>query len=287
MNRLSFMTVALFLEYLTEDPSGETGNKLKAKYEKLYSDIKAAGYEYIDLSSWEADAFGLKYLLRLIREYDLKVSSYIHFESFADLEKNISECLNHSFAGVDKAAVLGSEFLMIGIRNRGGIAEKDPQKIRGQLTAYFKAVCEYAKDRKVCPVIENIPDAGLYLNKWEEVRAVMDEVPSLGYIFDSGTALIAEQESEAYLSSLKDRLVYVHLKDMTETDVPENAFPSLSGIFFANAPTGKGLVDVKTVLELLKDAGYSGRISVEFCPDADLPLDESIRRSKAYIEELL
>lgn len=288
MNDLGFMTVALYLDYMAKHSSDQSPEELKKEYDNAFSYIKEAGYEYVDLSSWEADSMGLKCWLLLLQKYELKVSSYIHFESFAELEKDLQAGIKRAYEGVDKAALLGSEFLMIGIQDRGDIAENDPQKIREKLTAYFNAICEFAKGKKVRPVIENIPDAGLNLSKWEDVRAVMDSVPCLGYIFDSGTLLVAEQESKDYISALKDRLVYVHLKDMRETDdVTVFAFPSVSGKRLVNAPTGLGLVDVKTVLQQLKEAGYTGRISVEFCPDDDLPLSDSIRRSKKYLEELM
>lgn len=288
MKRLSFMTVALFLDYIFKEASGKDIERLSDLYERIFEDVRNAGYEWVDLSSWETEALHKKVVLSLLSKYGLKVSSYIHFESFAELEKNAPECLELAYEGVDTAAALGSDFLMIGIQDRGDIAGKDPQKIREQLIAYFRGICDYAKEKGVTPVIENIPDAGLSLCRWEDVRAMMDEVPGLGYIYDSGTLLVAEEDSADYISALRDRLVYVHLKDMTETKAPEGPyFASASGRLLVNAPTGKGLVDMKTVLDQLAKAGYQGRMSVEFCPDEGMELFDSIVRSKEYVENLL
>lgn len=289
MSRLSFMTISSYLD-LVNKCREETGSfSLKEEYGSIYEDILEAGYGFVDLSSWEADSIGLKCLLLLLQKYGLKVSSYIHFEDFAELEKDLQAGIRRACSGVDKAAVLGSEFLMIGIQDRGNIKETDPAKIRERLITYFQNICAYADDKKVLPVIENIPDAGLSLSRWRDVRAVMDSVPSLGYIFDSGTLLVAEENSSDYLTALKDRLVYVHLKDMTETDggTAKAVFPSVSGKLLMDAPIGKGLVDMEKVLDQLKEAGYAGRMAVEFCKDEEGTRLDSMKRSRRYIEERL
>lgn len=287
MSGLSFMTVALYLDEVMKNSAKPDQNRMANIYKSIFQDIQKAGYQWVDLSSWEVDALGVKCMLQLLQKHELKVSSYIFFEDFAELEKDLSGGVQKAYAGVDQAALLGSEFLMIGIQDRGNISETDPVKIREMLAAYFNGICEYAKGKKVRPVIENIPDAGLSLCRWEDVRAAMDEVPLLGYIFDSGTLLVAEENSEDYISALKDRLVYVHLKDMKETDTMQpGVFASASGKLLINAPTGKGLVDMRTVLKQLAKAGYQGRLSVEFCPDEDLPLYDSIIRSRQYIGKM-
>lgn len=282
------MTAAIYIDFMSRQCRGQENGDLKDLYETVFQTVSDAGYQWVDLSSWEVDALGVKNTLLLLQKYGLKVSSYIHFESFAELEMNPPESFDRAFRGIDKTAILGSEFMMIGIQDRGDIRNTDSKKIREILISYCNGICGYANNKKVRPVIENIPDAGLSLCKWEDVRAFMDQVPSLGYIFDSGTILVAEEGSKEYISALKDRLVYVHLKDMKESERTDGpAFVSLSGKWLVNAPTGKGLVDMKTVLKQLTEIGYQDRLSVEFCPDKETDFSDSVRESKEYTEKML
>ena len=280
MNRLSFMTVALYQEYA----AGQKKEDIEFIYGEIFREVRNAGYEWVDLSSWEADALGTGCLASLLEKYGLKVSSYIFFEDYAEVEKSLEKCLDRAADGVNCAAALGSSFFMIGIQDRGNIRNTDPVLIREKLIAYFTGICRFAKEKDICPIIENIPDLALGFCESQDVRSLLDAVPSLGYIFDSGTLLVAEEAAQRYLTTLKDRLVYVHLKDMKETFDPDGfAFPSRSGRRFVNAPPGKGQVDFHGILIQLEKAGYQGRFSVEFCPDPDLTLADSIRRSTEYL----
>ncbi len=88
MSRLSFVTVALYLKWMEEHSFLPDEDQLAKTYDSLFQELKKAGYQWVDLSSWELDVLGINRMLVFLQNYGLKTSSYIHFEDYAELEKD-------------------------------------------------------------------------------------------------------------------------------------------------------------------------------------------------------
>jgi sugar phosphate isomerase/epimerase len=100
----------------------------------------------------------------------------------------------------------------------------------------------------------------------------------LGVNFDTGNAFLAGNNPAEMLSSIADRIIHVHIKDIPESELPLRGKVTGTRVGVA---AGDGVIDLRHILKVLAAAGYSGVLSVE-CDTF-----EQAQRSRIYLSGLV
>jgi|LSQX01.1.fsa_nt_gb sugar phosphate isomerase/epimerase len=171
---------------------------------------------------------------------------------------------------VDIAAALGSPTMRHdatgGFPNRGNnladYIEALPIVAKG-----YSGVTEYAADKGVKTMIEN---HGFFFQDSDRIEALIEKVnnPNFGALIDIGNFLCADEEPTQAVKRVAPYAFHVHAKDFhvkpPTSDPGEGWFRSRGGVPLRGAIVGHGNVDTKRCIEILKEAGYQGYLSIEF-----------------------
>lgn len=133
------------------------------------------------------------------------------------------------------------------------------------------------------------PHVGTYVETEQEIARLCEltDGSPLGLCPDTGHLAYAGVESGKIFSRYRDRIGYVHLKDVDPKTLER---VRTGGIDFTTAvrlglfvELGRGMVPVAEIVESLRGAGYSGWVIVE----QDAPRDpfQSAKANRAYLRE--
>ena len=131
----------------------------------------------------------------------------------------------------------------------------------------YKRVTEYAADKGIKTMIEN---HGFFFQDSDRVEALIEKVdnPNFGVLVDIGNFLCADEEPTQAVKRVVPYALHVHAKDFhlkcERSDPGEGWFKSRGGVWLRGSIVGHGNVNVKGCLEILKEAGYDGFLSIEF-----------------------
>lgn len=187
--------------------------------------------------------------------------------SDGDIEKEIERVK----AKVDVAEALGVKYM----RHDAGHAYKDDRKKYmgfDQLLPLFvkgcKAVTEYAKTKGIETMIEN---HGVFAQDSDRVEKIVCGVadPNFGLLFDCGNFLCADEDPVKAVGRLVNYVKYVHAKDFfIRSGMGYNPgygfFKTRGGNYLRGTIVGQGDAPVKQCIEVIKNSGYDGYMSVEF-----------------------
>jgi sugar phosphate isomerase/epimerase len=258
-------------------------------YEEMMELISETGYEAVDVTSLETSIMGINTVNKILNKYHLKAGSYIYFEQFAAMDEEQFETrVEKAKQAVDDAILMGSKVLMLVPQAQENITECTPEQIHAQLIKHWIPVAAYAQSKGVHPVVEDTPDLRLHFCTTAEMKEVLDAVSGLEIVYDSGNMVLVGEDPVSYYDTFADRVGHIHLKDMRLADAGEMfADTAADGTKMTGAPTGTGIVDLKTVMEHVREHGYEGYLTVEFAVDADNDYRKSLIRSRKYLEALL
>lgn len=124
----------------------------------------------------------------------------------------------------------------------------------------MRELVQFAAEEKVELMLENVPpEKGHPLESMEYFSALMKAVPALNFHLDVAHAFIENRMKgvKAYVDAFSDRLVHIHLHDN-------------HGREDEHLPLGRGKLDVRKVVKLLKEANYDRTVTFEvFTSHAD------------------
>ncbi len=195
-------------------------------------------------------------------------------QEIADLKRNVDIALE---LGVDTMRVFSGDA-------RDGVSQE-------QGTAWIleglSASAAYAESRGLTLALEN---HGRFAGRSDQVRDIIEQIasPALRANLDTGNFLLVGQDPVAAARELAEYIVLVHLKDMRVADADETGhrFEIPDGTVLTGSAVGDGLVDLPAVLDLLRDAGYAGWLSLEY-EGSEEPLTIGVPRSLAAARALL
>lgn len=131
----------------------------------------------------------------------------------------------------------------------------------------YRGVTEYAVDNGVKTMIEN---HGFFFQDSDRVEALINKVdhPNFGVLVDIGNFLCADEEPMRAVKIVAPYAFHAHAKDFHVkcgcSDPGDGWFKSRGGTCLRGAIVGHGNVNVKACLNILKEAGYDGFLSIEF-----------------------
>lgn len=167
---------------------------------------------------------------------------------------------------IDIAADLGAT--CVSLWSGYAVDYSDPDTTRELLVSRLAQVVDYADGKAVTLGFE--PEPGMFVETVEQARDVcraLGDPPQLGITLDVGHCVMTEPGgAQAAIADLGDKLVNVHLDDMTPLKHEHLEF-------------GHGDLDLGAVMDALQTSGFDGVASVELprhCHDAPNVLRRSM-----------
>lgn len=136
-----------------------------------------------------------------------------------------------------------------------------------QMMTHFKEICEVAKSHGVRPVLH--PHCGGYIEFGDEIDRLAQDIPNdlAGLVLDTGHLQYAGLDPVEWLRKYKDRLDYVHFKDIDQKvydEIMQEHIRFFDGCARGSmCPIGQGMIDYKAVAKVLDEINYNGYITIE------------------------
>lgn len=175
------------------------------------------------------------------------------------------------------------------VAGHSDLAPRADQEIWTTLTRHFKGLCEKANSYGIRPVIH--PHCGGYVEFGDEIDRIAEEIPDemAGFCLDTGHLAYAGLDAAQWLRKYKDRLDYVHFKDINGA-VYKNAMERRLNFLEschegAFCPIGQGIIDYQAVRAALLEIDYNGYICIEQERDPKYA-DQAMQTERASVEYL-
>jgi len=138
-------------------------------------------------------------------------------------------------------------------------------------------------------IVINIEPHGYFTTKPEFMEQMLQFVdsPYLQMNMDTGNTFIAGQDPVSFLQRFIDRVNHIHIKDVSES-LMKAVRGEWTGIAVSHCSLGKGVNadNIRKCLEILRDHGYEGVLSIE-CEGAGGPMiEESVNWLRQTLKEL-
>ena len=154
------------------------------------------------------------------------------------------------------AAELGIPLLNFHFYSRLGMVgqtEESRESFLQNFTSSLNELTQFASPKRVDLMLENVPpEKGHPLESLACFSRIMSAIPELQFHLDVGHAFIENRVKgvEAYLDNFEDRLAHVHIHDN-------------HGKHDEHLPLGKGKIDFRKVVKLLKSYNYERTVTFE------------------------
>lgn len=264
--KFSLMTMSLFFPIADKFYIYKDEEEMRDNYVEMLNLITEAGYTTVDIISTEVRLLGKEYVKKELNARNLKVACYIHIEIFDGIENEQT--------AVDNAKFLGADMLMLVPGYSARYEDKNGQQIRDDLVERWIPVVKYAKVKGIKIAIEEWPDLRMHLCSSTEVADVLNRVDGLSFVYDCANMLFAHEDPVEYYRIFCNKVVHVHLKDLANNKEDRAVY------------LGKGIVDLKKVIQTLKDDNYEGYITVEFAVDEVLGYKKSLIETLKFVKSL-
>lgn len=289
MNRISIMTISMIGQALYMYRMDQDKENLEEYFEEMMDLVRDAGYKAVDITSHEVRTLGVEYINKQLEDRGLAVSSYIHFDFFASQDEGFEERVMNGKNAVDIAMGLNTDVLMLVPMAHDGVEQETSVQLRQNMVKHWKPIAAYAVQYGIHPVVEDTPDLRLDFCKAKDVLEVMDAVPGLELVYDSGNMVLDGEDPVKYAGQFAGRIGFVHLKDVRVLEgAPKGKGECMrDGTLTQTVPTGTGMIDLKGVVSRLLQDGYTGGMTVEFAKNPERSYLDSLRCSREYVEKLL
>lgn len=185
------------------------------------------------------------------------------------------------------AKILGSPYLhhtIIGeFANPDNVLPYRDELFKKSIIA-VREVFDYAQSIGIRTIFE---EQGYIFNGIKGFGEFLDKVDrNVGVVADFANMYEAGNDAVEFIDAFKDKVVHAHIKDVYIKDTNDGkGLTTLDGKFMSEAEVGKGVVDIKKVIGILKDAGYDGYYGLEYSAkdDDSLVISDTLK----YIEPML
>ncbi len=190
--------------------------------------------------------------------------------------------------GVDEARKYGAKVVRVFAGDVHGDLTFD--QARGWIIEGLSKASLYANEHGIKLALEN---HGTLAGRGEQVRKIVEEVremcgnDALGANPDTGNFLLVNQPSHEAIKHVADYANMVHFKDFAPAPAGHEgfAYEALNGDKFIGTAVGEGIVDLKACIDTLKQAGFTGWLSVEYEGEEDplTAVPRSIVNARQYL----
>ena len=242
------------------------------EFEKALAETRAMGFDGLvtELSLLTSD----DRLRRLFADNVLRIHSifagidFVHGDPAA-CERRTKELLNTA-----SAFGAGNVLVLPGLFREGDDQDAGLDLICGGLSE----ACRLAAPLGIDVTIEDFGFVNAPNGTIAGCAMILDRVPELKFTFDTGNFTCFGEDPHAAYERLRDRTVFVHLKDHP---LGPNGKPSANG----GVPVGDGALDLGRLVRRMLDDGYKGDFAAEHFGDEDQ--ETAMRRSAAFCRRFL
>jgi sugar phosphate isomerase/epimerase len=277
----------------------------------LYQEIKK-GMSILDVMEWVKEAGG-EHVEIVQLGFDLTKSSQLADEIRKKAEQLEIELSNYAIGAnfikkskeeyrqeiervkreVDLASVLGVKLMRHDVAARP-IPETSIRNFHTDLPALADAcreIADYAKQYSITTSVEN---HGYYIQASDRVQLLVELVGRKNFrtTLDAGNFLCIDEDP---LSAVKNNIRYasmVHIKDFyyrqALSKMGEGWFTTKYGNYLKGAIAGDGDLNMRDILKVIKESGYSGYLSIEFegLEDCRYGTKTSLENVKKILQEI-
>ncbi len=234
--------------------------------------IAEHGGEHVEVvpGSFEMTEEVIGLIVDKTRELGLDISSYTIGANFIDKdEAELDAEIERVKKEVDIAAALGTKLMRHDVAYRAP-EDTSLEQFEQDLPVIVKgcrAVADYAAQYGITTSIEN---HGYHVQHFDRVQRVIKEVDRENFktTIDIGNFVVVDINPLAAVRQNAPLASMVHVKDFflrnAERDPGEGFNKSRGGNYWRGAIAGHGDIDIQAALQILKDAGYDGYLSLEF-----------------------
>jgi sugar phosphate isomerase/epimerase len=226
----------------------------------------------------------LRSLRRLLDQYHLeRVYAWGHPRGL-EAGKN-ERAFQEMLASFRYADLLGAKVMRVVSSSRIYRAEPHGPQLE-RLKEWYRQAVPVAERYGIRFAVENHMD---YTT--DELLGLLEAVgsPSMGITFDFGNFVRLGEDPVEAMRKLGPFVYATHVKDLqVNPGVPPEEWYA-----YASVPIGDGLLDVPRLLQMLKDAGYTGLLAVEidflhpaYHNDEDAAVVQSVQRLKRIVADL-
>lgn len=234
-------------------------------------DYASSDIDVVNLTQEEADA-----IMKKVRDAGLTITSLAYYDNNLDRDPEKRAFVNnHTMKCIDAAAMLGVDSVgtFVGRNIDKSIEDNFPE-----FQEVFSKIVGYAEEKGVKIVIENCPMDGWQVpglpgtisfspQLWEEMFRLVPN-KNFGLNFDPSHLYYHLIDYIPLIKQFKDRIFHVHAKD-AELFEDKLAYYGIHDAYFKTdgwwryRMPGLGKVDLKGMVEALREIGYDGVISIE------------------------
>lgn len=150
----------------------------------------------------------------------------------------------------------------------------------------YEQIIEVAEAHKITV---NIEPHGYFTTKPQMMEKMLNfcDSPYLRMNMDTGNTFIAGQEPAEFLERFIEHLNHVHIKDVSKS-LAESARGEQTGIAVSHCSLGGGVnaKNIRRCLELLRDHGYDGVLSMECEGQGGPMIEQSLKWMRNTLAEL-
>ena len=245
--------------------------------------IKESGFDEADMMEFEFRLYGREALLKALKKYDVRLGCLTIASPFFSAPETVEA---HVKQNLELAKAAGAKTIMVipgSMDDRAACEAMTQQEMLDLAVRHFNKACELAGPYGIQIGFENTPTDYKPLASAEEVRYVLDRVPQLGLIFDTGNFRVADTEADELdiYEQLKDRIIRFHLKDVRGGNFPQGE-RCRNGASIIAVPTESGVIPLEELLKRSIADGFQGTYSVEYAAAADTSGAAHIEAAKSY-----
>ncbi|MBZ0286271.1 MAG: sugar phosphate isomerase/epimerase, partial [Anaerolineae bacterium] len=246
---------------------------------------KVEGVELLDYF-WKDKASELPQIKKQIADAGLTLAVYSIGNDFFQPDAGArAKQLDDLKRGVDTAVELGTNVVRVFSGNaKEGYTLQDGL---AWIIDGLRAGAEYAQQHGVTLALEN---HGLMAGRSDQVKGIITTVnsPALHANLDTGNFLLVGQNPTEAAQELAGLVALVHLKDFRRANPDEtlHVYKGLDGVGYTGTVVSEGSVDLAKIVSILRDAGYTGWLSLEYEGGMD-PITIGVPRSLEAARKLL
>ena len=235
------------------------------------------------LDYYFSDDIGLPEVRQYLEEYEISVSAFSISNNFIheSAEERRSQ-VEYVVDGISKAKKLDTKILRVFSGNtRENVTYEQAKE---WITECYQKCVPYAEDSGIVMALEN---HGKFFATSDRVKAIIHEIDSPYFKATADTAnfLLVDEDPIEALRNLGEDIAFVHMKDYVADE--DGRHFSLSNRFFRCTALGKGDIDLRGIIDVLRQSSYDGFLSVEYEGTGNDISDtkESILHLRSLLEE--
>ena len=275
--RISLLSFSMIADAMTK--------KLDAKI--LCEICKENKIDCLDLLSEEVNIYGLEKIKGEMAKAELQCGCIISNIDFLGEPEKAESLLKKA---LEQCKALGTDSLMIIPGQAFGKGQRRVKQLSRdammeEAIKFFRMAVEAASKEGIIVGLEDTPQAQKPFCTVSEIKSLMEHVPGLRLILDTGNILVGDPKISLleYYEQVKNYIMRVHLKDVVRGDFSRKE-KCVDGLSIAPVVTGSGILSMQKFLSQLKEDGYDGDLCIEYAAPKGIHGKDHSKVLSAYVE---